>query len=180
MNPKLILEEFDLFLKKKNLKFEAIFIGAAALNLLGIIQRETIDIDVLTPDIPFEILEAAKDFRSIQKKKGIELIEKWFNNGPSSLRNYLPLEWRDRIQKVFNGKAITAFTLSRIDLIGTKILAYCDRDERDFGDLLKIRPARSEILEVESWVAAYDTNPDWPRHVRGKLENLARELGYEL
>jgi hypothetical protein len=180
MNPKRLLKEFDHFLSKRNLKFEGVLIGASALYLLEVIKRETIDIDILSPDIPVEILKAAEEFRRLKAEQDVKLIEKWFNNGPSSLRDYLLTGWQSRTQAVFQGKSLTIHALSRKDLIATKLLAFCDRDERDLEDLRHLNPSREDLLELEPWVAGYDGNPGWSKHVRGKFENLARLLGYEL
>ena len=43
------LESFDLFLEKKGIKFEAIIIGGAALSVMSVITRETVDVDCLHP-----------------------------------------------------------------------------------------------------------------------------------
>jgi hypothetical protein len=31
---------------------------------------------------------------------------------------------------------------------------------------------------AEAWIAPQDLNPDWPRHVRATLQDLARRLGH--
>lgn len=179
MNPIEVVEKFDKYLFKNNLHFEAVIIGGAALSILGIISRQTQDVDVLDPEIPTEILEAAKNFARIEGIAETSLKENWLNHGPESLRKYLRKNWRLRLQPLFSGTAITFTTLGRIDLIGTKILAYCDRGT-DFKDCLDLKPSREEILEVMPWVEQYDLNPDWPKYVRGQVEVLTKRLGHVL
>ena len=40
-DPKKLLPEFDSFLYKKGVKFEAVVIGSGALTILGFLQRQT-------------------------------------------------------------------------------------------------------------------------------------------
>lgn len=61
---KLAISLFDKFLSDRKLEFRAIIIGGAALNLMGVISRETRDVDFLDPEIPAEIKKAQKGFRS--------------------------------------------------------------------------------------------------------------------
>lgn len=176
-----LIEQFDTFLYEKGLKFEAIVIGGAALKLLGVIKRETVDCDILDPKIPVEIMEASRAFADTQpllKKSEIDRVN-WLNNGPDSLVNYLPQGWRLRLQTAFEGKALFFQTLGRGDLIATKLLAYCDRGQ-DKADLIDLRVSKIELRENLMWVQNYDTNPQWPDHVLKQFGELAKSLGYEL
>lgn len=129
--------------------------------------------------IPNDIIQAAKLFATIEGIAETSLKENWLNHGPESLRKYLRPNWRMRLQPLFKGSAITFTTLGRVDLIGTKILAYCDRGT-DLKDCIDLKPSRDEILEILSWVEQYDLNPDWPKYVRGQVEELAKRLDYVL
>ena len=155
MIPLDVVTKFDRLLSERGMAFEAVVIGGAALNILGVISRETQDVDVLEPLIDPKILQASKDFAS---KTGIgvtSLKENLLNHGPESLRKYLRKDWRARLQPLFQGAAITFTTLGRVDLIGTKLLAYCDRG-RDLNDCLDLKPTKEEILEILPWVQGYD------------------------
>jgi hypothetical protein len=55
-----ILRLFDQHLAKKGLRLDAIVIGGAALNLLGVVSRYTKDCDILYPEIPNDITEASR------------------------------------------------------------------------------------------------------------------------
>ncbi|MGZ3770405.1 MAG: DUF6036 family nucleotidyltransferase [Bdellovibrio sp.] len=93
MDPLSIIKEFDHYLAEKGLSFDAIIIGGAALSILGVISRQTQDVDVLDPQIPEDILSASKEFAHKFKVKNTSLNENWLNHGPESLRNYLRPKW---------------------------------------------------------------------------------------
>lgn len=179
MNPIDVVKKFDLYLDKKGLTFEAVVIGGAALSILGIISRQTQDVDVLDPEIPKDIMEAAKSFAKEEGIAETSLKENWLNHGPESLRKYLRKNWRLRTQELFSGKAITFTTLGRTDLIGTKLLAYCDRGT-DLKDCLDLKPTRDELLELLPWLQDYDTNPGWPKYLQSQIEDIAKRMGYVL
>lgn len=179
MVPHQILKEFDSFLLRKGQKFEAIVIGGAALSILGIITRETRDVDVLHPGIPKDILDSSIEFARIMKIQETTLKENWLNAGPESLRNYLRPDWQNRVVHLFEGSAIFLQTLGRSDFIGTKVLAFCDRGF-DREDCLNMKPTKDELLEILPWVQAYDANPGWPVYVEERVKELAKGLGYEL
>lgn len=176
MKVKEALLQFDVFLNKKGLSFEAVVIGAAALVVMDIISRETIDVDCLEPEIPEEILKAAAEFRNIHPEH--KLPEKWINNGPHSLLRDLSKDWRTRIRIIFKGKALVLSTLGRADLLKTKLFAYCDRDD-DLMDCLAMKPTSAELDRCYEWVAARDGNPMWPEHVRKYFDLLKKRLGHD-
>jgi hypothetical protein len=179
MYPSEVLKHFDAFLFRKGQQFEAIVIGGAALSILGIITRETRDVDVLHPGIPSDILDSSKEFARNMEIQDTKLKENWLNEGPESLRNYLRPQWQNRVISLFDGKAIFLQTLGRTDFIGTKVLAFCDRGF-DLEDCLNMKPTKEELLEILPWVQAYDTNPGWPAYVEGRVHELAKGLGYGL
>jgi hypothetical protein len=59
MKPVEILAAFDRYLATRNLRLEAVVIGGAALNLLGVVSRPTKDCDILLPPLPAAIVEAS-------------------------------------------------------------------------------------------------------------------------
>ena len=63
---------FDLFLFGRDLSLEAVVIGGAALNLLGVVSRRTKDCDVLDPELPSPVIQTAHDYaRDVRKKGGV-------------------------------------------------------------------------------------------------------------
>ncbi|PWU13298.1 MAG: hypothetical protein C5B49_14910 [Bdellovibrio sp.] len=179
MKPVEILQKFNIYLAAKGLSFEAVVIGGAALAILGTITRETQDCDVLSPKIPAEILHAARDFSREIIAGGGDLKEEWLNNGPTSLLEVLPREWRSRKQNLYSGKALKLEPLGRPDLLRSKFFAYCDR-QQDLPDCIALKPTKAEILETLDWLHRQDAHPGWPEHVSKSMSALAKRLGYDL
>ena len=175
MDVKKVVEEFDHYLANKSLQFEAIIIGGAALNIMGIISRETRDVDCLDPKIPIEIISASEEFSKLNPH--FNLSKNWINNGPDSLKQDLGKGWFKQTQIIFKGNAIVFRTLSRIDLLKTKLFAFCDRD-LDFQDCLKMKPTVEELEECFNWVAERDGNQGWIKNVEKHFNLIKKELGY--
>lgn len=168
MKPAEIVKHFDEFLLARDKRFEAICIGGAALSLLGVISRETRDCDVLAPEIPADIKLMSEAFAAEVSKGGTPLQRDWLNNGPASLVRDLPSDWQTRTVLVFQGRALTLFTLGRADLLKSKLFALCDRAV-DRPDCLALNPRKEELLELLPWLSELDANPLWPEHVRETL-----------
>jgi hypothetical protein len=176
MDVRTTLTKFDEYLAQKNARFEAIVIGGAALNIMGVIQRDTIDVDCLDPSVPAEILKLAAEFR--RSFPELKLIEKWINNGPDSLMRDLPKGWRKGVVPIFSGKVLHLTTLSRLDLLRTKLFAFCDRDQ-DLQDCIALKPSAREVDACLDWVSERDANPEWSENVRGHFALLKKRLGYD-
>ena len=177
MSPRETLEAFDRYLADRSLRLEAVVIGGAALNLLGVISRATKDCDILDPPLPAPIAEAARSFAADARKRGTELQDDWLNNGPASLVSVLPPGWRERLQTVFSGVAIELRCLGRMDLLRSKLFALCDRG-LDLGDCLALAPAADELGSILPWLEQQDGHPGWPAHARETLADLGRRLGH--
>ncbi|MBI4925807.1 MAG: hypothetical protein HY843_07780 [Bdellovibrio sp.] len=130
----------------------------------------------LYPKIPKEILDASKKFS--KQYPEFSLYENWFNNGPESLIRELKPGWEKRLVQIFNGKKLKLKTLGRSDLLGSKLFAYCDRQE-DFSDCIKFNPTLKELKSSLKWVQLLDANTDWPAHCSVLFKALAKRLGYE-
>jgi hypothetical protein len=63
MDPKRIIPEFDAYLAERSVSLDAVTLGGAALILAGVVKRDTVDCDILHPDLPVAVLEAAKSLR---------------------------------------------------------------------------------------------------------------------
>lgn len=163
----------------RGLRLDAVVIGGAALNLLGIISRATKDCDVLHPPLPVAIIEAARAFAAEVRKAGEALQDDWLNNGPASLAPQLPPAWQERLQPLFTGAAIELRSLGRDDLLRSKLFALCDR-AIDLGDCLALAPTADGLRGLLPWLEYQDANPEWPAHVRTTLADLARRLGHGL
>ena len=85
MKPKETIERFDLFLETRGLRLDAVVIGGTALVLLEVVSRQTRDCDILDPQIPVDVADAAREFALDVRNGGEPLDDEWLNNGPSSL-----------------------------------------------------------------------------------------------
>jgi hypothetical protein len=177
MWPRQILTTFDRYLGDRGLHLEAVVIGGAALNLLGVVSRQTKDCDILHPSLPTEIVEAARSFAADMRSRGELLQDDWLNNGPASLAQVLPARWQARLQTVFTGGALLLRCLGREDLLRSKLFALCDRGI-DLADCLALAPTADELQAIRPWLEQQDTNPGWPSHARETTADLARRLGH--
>ncbi len=177
MKPSEIIPRFDAFLVGQGLALEAIATGGAALALLGIIGRETRDCDLIEPELSSMLREASRAFAAEVREQGGILRDDWLNNGPASLGPLLPEGWRNRLQVIYQGKAVRLWSLGRSELLLAKLWALCDRG-LDLGDCLALAPSLEELRQAEAWIAAQDLNPDWPAHVEATFKDLARRLGH--
>jgi len=177
MLPRETIRLFDAYLLERDLELTAVLVGGAALALLGITDRQTRDCDILQPELPVAIANAAVVFAESRRAVGDELANDWLNNGPSQLCDVLPADWPARIHLVFEGQALTLSVLGRPDLLKTKLFALCDR-ATDLPDCEALAPTATELAEAEPWVAKQDGHPGWPDHVRTTLADLARRLGH--
>ena len=90
-----VLKAYDHFLNERQLRLEAIIVGGSALNLLGYIDRQTRDVDIIKPELSDVLKQASIDFA----KTLPYLQDDWLNNGPALLGDILPVDWelRDRL-----------------------------------------------------------------------------------
>jgi len=170
------LQAFERCLADRGLALEAVVVGGAAHNLLGVIKRQTRDCDILHPALPGETVAAARAFAAEVRAGGGALQDEWLNNGPSVPAPLLPAGWERRLQDAFRGQVLVLHALDRSDLLKTKPFALCDRG-RDVADCLALAPTPDEIAEAVAWPEPQDLHPRWPEHVRSTLGDLARRLG---
>lgn len=177
MLPRPTIEAFDRHLLALGLRFEGVVIGGSALALMGVIQRPTRDFDILVPELPPAIASAARDFAKAQREAGIDVFDDWLNNGPMQLGDVLPAGWRERVQRIFEGRVLVLSTLCRSDLLKSKLFALCDR-ATDLHDCIALSPTAEELAECVPWLEQQDGNELWPAHVRATVADLARRLGH--
>ncbi len=170
MNENIPVNGYEKYITDRQLSLEAVVIGGAAMQLLGLTDRVTKDCDVLSPKITTELRNAANDFA-----KEHQLAENWLNNGADSLIRDLPDGWQKNLVALYEGKNLKLFTLARLDFLRSKLYAFVDRGI-DLQDLLKLRPSKEEIEELRHWLKERDGNPDWPEYVEIRLVELIKEL----
>ncbi len=161
--------------------------GGAALNILGIVSRTTMDIDVLAA-IHHGRMEQAKTLFTGTMLKCIEDVakdfgapKKWLNPGPGNLfEKGLPNGITERLCRESFGRHLDVYWISRFDLICLKLYAAADdvtrtRRDVDIQDLHKMQPQHEEIDKAILWMRTlYDYEEK-----KIVLEDVLRDLGYD-
>jgi len=160
----------DQVLLDRKMSRDLIVCGGTALLVLDVIERETRDVDVVSPEVDQDLKDA-----SIEVAKKLSLPHDWINDGPKDLAKDLLVGWKSRIEPLFQGKALTLYVLGRMDLMATKIYAFCDRED-DYQDVIKMKPTPQELDEIYPWVMERDASSYWPDRVDSCFARLRRGL----
>lgn len=172
-NQQELLRRLDEELRRIGEKRELVICGGAALIVSGVIERQTRDIDVLTPEIDRVLEEIAE---ALAHEFG--LAPNWLNNGPASLAKDLSEGWKNRTTKLFVGKNLEIEVLGRLDLLATKLYAFCDRED-DLDDVLRLKPTNEELVKILPWVLERDGSDLWPKRVATCFQRVRKMLGHE-
>ena len=90
----------------------------------------------------------------------------------------LPPGWDQNLQELYIGRSLILFTLSRLNLLRTKLYALADRGI-DLEDCIAMAPIKEELDVCKEWVLLGDANPMWPKHIDDVFKDLSKRLGYE-
>jgi hypothetical protein len=150
-----------------------VVVGGTALNLLGVINRSTNDVDVIAtattraegpPDqvrSPDPLPSALRDaIATVARDLG--LPSDWLNTTVASQwQTGLPAGFAERISwRRYGG--LWVGLAGRLDLIHLKLYAAADDvgpSSRHFKDLLALRPTDEELGAAERWIATQDPTP---------------------
>ena len=166
--------------------FELLVCGGSALNILGLVQRATEDIDVLAyvkrddkgkiqlikadplnPELITAAQKVARDFN---------LPDNWFNPGPASAVDFgLPEGIMERVETRKFGRNLTIHFLGRYDQIHFKLYASVDQGAgKHFDDLLALKPTSEEIEHAARWSVTHDVSEGF----KGSLKILLNHMGF--
>lgn len=163
---------------------ELLVCGGSALNILGLVQRTTEDVDILAyvrrdekgkvsitradPLTP-ELTEAAK-----KVARNFNLPERWLNPGPaSSVDLGLPGGLIQRVMTRKFGKKLIVHFLGRYDQIHFKLYAAVDQGSgKHLDDLLALKPASGEIEQAACWSMTHDVSEGFKQSLKGLLNYL--------
>lgn len=181
------------FLAGKGEAFAIVILGGAALNLLGVVERETIDVDILAvglPEdrsVPRQIVEPpprplsqALVLAIHQVAEELGLAEAWMNIGPAlQWRSGLPPGLAARIEWRTFGDALDVGIVSRYDLIFFKLFAAADDSGTDsvhYKDLLALNPTPPELRAAADWVRGQDASEAFAEILERVVTDVSRQL----
>jgi hypothetical protein len=165
---------------------EILVCGGSALNVLGLIQRTTEDVDVLayvrrdeegkvsivkaeplTPELTEAAKKVARDFN---------LPERWLNPGPASAVDFgLPEGLMERVITRQYGQKLIVHFLGRYDQIHFKVYAAVDQGAgKHLDDLLALKPTSEEIEHAARWSMTHDVSEGF----KGSLKILLNHMGF--
>lgn len=166
-------------------------VGGTALNLLGIVERTTDDVDViaillpragsrdvtLAPPEPLPeplrrvIARVARDFQLPEDWMNAVVGLQWETGLPPGLERRL--HWRQ-----YGGLRVGL--VDRYDLIFLKLYAAADSggpSSVHFQDLLALRPTEAELQAAAAWVREQDPTPEFSTIVEQVITHARERLG---
>lgn len=148
-------------------EFSLLVCGGSALNLVGLVERPTRDVDVLgivkapgnsvrakptvvAEELPEEIARAAAAVAL-----EMNLAEDWLNDSALDVQRLgLPPRILERTHRQEFGPCLTVLFIGRQDQVALKLYAALNKqkDERHLKDLLAIQPTRPEMEFAVRWL----------------------------
>jgi hypothetical protein len=163
--------------------YEVVAIGGGALQLIGIIDRPTKDLDLVAlledgslvrveKTLPRALAEAIADVARV-----FDLATNWINGGPASLIDFgLPEGFLSRLERrLYGGLGLSL--ASRFDQIHFKLYAAADDvpGGKHHVDLLQLKPTREELLEAGGWARTHDPSEGFALMLGGVLRSFGIE-----
>lgn len=180
-----LLQAVGDYLAAERLEASIVVVGGATLNLLGLLERSTHDVDVIArasgvggagpvrlhpgKPLPDEVTRAvrkvARDYSLSDDWLNSEVASQWSQGLPPTLPE--DIEWR-----TFG--ALHVGLAGRRTLIALKLFAAADRGPKSvhLQDLLALAPTREELDEAAEWVLTQDASELFPRMVTGVIEHV--------
>ena len=173
--------------------YSIVIMGGAALNLLGILERATTDVDILAfarlgPDQPCELLRPPEPLpepllraaHAVARDMGLD--QDWLNSGPA-------LQWDAGLppglaQRVHWRRyaVLDVGAVGRQDLISFKLFAAADSagtESVHYQDLIVLRPTDEELEAAIAWVSTQDASPVFAEILTQVIERVQRDLSNE-
>lgn len=180
-----LLGQLGLLLDAEKRSVAIVVVGGAALSLLGVVDRRTVDIDVIATGrvaggrppselvIPVE-LPAEISGGVARLTRDLGLPPGWMNATVAmGGRMSLPSGFAARvIWRRYGG--LWVGIAGRQDLIVLKLHAAVDTDirSRHFADLLALRPTREELQTAADWVRGQDEGTEFGRLVAEVIDHV--------
>ncbi len=134
---------------------EVAICGGTALNLSGLLERPTKDVDIVYPEFWPETFSKAVYVTS----QRFALKPDWMNRGPVDLlRMGLPQGYFDRCESLKFYNCLTFLITSRLDQIHFKLYACIDRGGYHVDDLKALGPSQDELCQAAIWCFTHDVS----------------------
>ena len=165
-----------------------VVVGGASLNLSGLIQRATDDVDVIArleegeektelvpPDPMPEALQDAvervrRDFNLKHGWLNTAVANQWETSLPPSLTE--DLTWR-----TYGGLRVGV--AGRRPLIALKLLAAVDQGGTQsvhYQDLVRLDPTEEKLEEAREWARSEDPSPIVARHIDQVIKHVRKDV----
>ncbi len=163
---------------------ELLVCGGSALNVLGLVQRATKDVDVLAyvnrnteGEVSFISADPLNENLITASKKvarDFNLTENWLNAGPASATDLgLPDGILKRVKTRQYGQKLTIHFMGRYDQIHFKLYAAVDQGAgKHFDDLLALNPTPDELEQAARWSMTHDVSKGYRQVLKGLLTHM--------
>lgn len=175
------LKALGELLDSRGLEYRLAAVGGGAMLLLGLLDRPTNDLDVVTQADESGAAVSADPLASPLREaitdvaRAFDLPEDWLNPGPAALLELgLPPGFADRAHVRRYG-ALEIRLADRVDQIHFKLYASVDQgpESKHFADLEALEPTREELLAAARWARTHDPSDGF----RAGLEAALGALG---
>jgi len=180
-----LLQRLGALLEAEKRAAAIVVVGGAALSLLGVVHRRTVDIDVIATgrvasgQPPKDLVVPAgvpEELGSSVARltRDLGLPPGWMNTTVTTAgRLSLPSGFAERVMwRRYSG--LWLGTAGRQDLIALKLHAAVDTDvrSRHFSDLLALNPSGEELATAAEWVRAQDAGAEFGRLVTEVMDHV--------
>lgn len=183
------LQRVGELLAARGERFRIVIVGGAALQLLGLVDRATTDVDIIAfagTDAPSRKLERPPDPLPASLRRAAETVASdlglrtdWLNAQTAMQWDFgMPPHLDDEIRWYdFGGLEVGA--VGRLGLIHLKLFAAVDGGPAGvhFQDLLVLKPMEHELDLARRWVETQDASPDFARLLEEVVRRATRNPG---
>lgn len=181
------LQALGELLESDGLSARLVVVGGASLNLLGLVERSTSDVDVIAvaesrsdgaialvnPEpmattLETAIAKVARDLRLPANWMNTEVALQWISGLPPNLE--ADLTWE-------TFAALHVGLAGRKTLITLKLFAATDAGIRSvhMQDLIALRPTDAELQAAANWVVTQDAAAEFPNLVAGTIRYVSQQ-----
>jgi hypothetical protein len=172
MNTKKALNALNQELNKIDRSYTLYICGGAALQLLGIIARDTIDVDVIADQLEKPLIDA-----SLKVAKKLRIADDWLNNKVNPIASRLSPDWKEHCIEALKLSHLTIYSLCRQDLINAKLHAATDRRAGDISDLVDLKPTLAELAAARKHVLKQNDSETYSVFVDGVINLIKKDIG---